>query len=91
MIYIACHPFCAPELHMLFSIFEGNVALSRQDFKRSSKGCKIEFPQTFSIRILILPCPWALFGSRFYIILAISALVTGTDERALVAFILSVA
>ena len=31
-----------------------------------------------------------LFGSRFFIILSISVLVTGTDESVLVVFILSV-
>ena len=51
---------------------EENVPLSRQDLEVSSRGGK-----TFSIHILIMSCPWALFRSRFFIILAISALVTG--------------
>ena len=38
-----------------------------------------------------MSCPWAFFGSRFFIILAIPALETGIDESVLVVFILSIA
>ena len=77
---------------MIFSFFhsEGNVPLSRQDLKISSKGDKTEPPYNFSIH-MISSCPWALFGSRFFIILARSTLVTGIDKSVLVVFILSVA
>ena len=87
---IAYHLFCAPELHLLFSILRERYHL-RQDLKISSKGGKTDSQHNFSICILIMSCPWALFGSRFFIILAISALVTGIDESVLVVFMLSLA
>ena len=59
--------------------------------KINSKGGKTESPHNFSIRILIMSCPWALFGSRLFIVLAISAVVTDIDESVLVVFMLSVA
>ena len=88
---------------MIFSLFlctgttfaffhtEGNVPLSRQDLKLNSKGGKVESPHNFSIHILIMSCPWALSGSRLFIILAISALVIGIDESVLIVFMLSLA
>ena len=88
---IVYHPFFAPELRLLYFHSEANVPLSRQDLKISSKGGKTESTHNFSIRILIMSCPWALFGSRFFIILTISALVTGIDESDLVVFMLSLA
>ena len=67
------------------------VPNSRQDLKVSSKGGKTKSPHNFSVRILIMACPWALFASKFFIILATLALVTGIDESVLVVFILSAA
>ena len=74
---------------MLFFHSEGKVLLKNKDLKISSKDSKTE-SHNFSIRILIMSCSWALFGSRFLIILTISALLTGIDESVLVAFILIV-
>ena len=88
---IAYHSFCVKELHFAFFHSEGNVPLSRQDLKISFMGGKAESPHNFSIHILIMSCPWALFGSSLFIILAISALVTGIDESVLVVFMLSLA
>ena len=72
--------------YICFFHSEGNVPISRQDLKISSKGGKIDSPHNFSIRILIMSCPWALFGSRFFIILAISLQVTGIHQSVLVVF-----
>ena len=58
---IAYHPSCATELQV-------NVPLSRQDLKIRSMGGKTESPHNCGIRILIMSCPRALFGSRFFII-----------------------
>ena len=69
---------------------EGNVPLSRQDLKISSAGGKTGSPKNLSIRILIMSCPWALFGSRIFINLAASALVTEIEEIISVVFILSI-
>ena len=51
-----------------------------QDLKIISKGFEIDSPQTLSIWILIISRPWALLGSRFQIILAISVLLNDIDE-----------
>ena len=69
---------------------EGNVPLSRQDLKISSAGGKTESPKNLIIRILIISCPWALFGSMIFINLATSALVTEIEKIILVVFILSI-
>ena len=84
-------PFLCTGTKFVFFNSEGNVPLSRQDVKISSKGGKAESPYNFSICVLIMPCPRALLESRSFIILAISSLVTGIDESVLVAFILSIA
>ena len=76
---IAYHPSCATELQV-------NVPLARQDLKIRPMGGKTELPHKCCIRIMIMSCPRALFGSRIFIILAISALVTGIDESFLVVF-----
>ena len=87
---IAYHLSYAPELHLLFSILKETYHLT-QDLKISSKSGKTDSQHNFGIRILIMSCPWALFGSKFFIILAISALVTEIDESVLVVFMLSLA
>ena len=46
----------------------GNFPFSRHDLKISSEGFKIESPQIFNMRILIISKPWALFGLRFLMI-----------------------
>ena len=61
----------------------GNFPLSIHDLKISSKWFKIEPPQIFNIRILIMSKPWALFGLRFLMILAMSPLVNEIVERRL--------
>ena len=61
----------------------GNFPLSMHDLKISSKGFKIESPQIFNMRILIMSKPWALFGLKFLVIFAISSLVNETVERRL--------
>ena len=61
----------------------GNFPLSMHDLNISSKGFKIELPQIFNLRILIMSKPWALFGLRFLMIFAISSLVNEIVERRL--------
>ena len=61
----------------------GNFPLSMHDLNISSKGFKIESPQIFNLRILIMSKPWALFGLRFLMIFAISSLVNEIVERRL--------
>ena len=61
----------------------GNFPLSMHDLKISSKGFKIESPQIFNMRILIMSKPWALFGLRFLMILAMLFSVNETVERML--------
>ena len=87
---IAYHLFCAPDLHLLFPILR-ECTTSGQDLKISFKGGKTVSPHNFSILLLIMLCPWALNGSRIFIILAISTLVTGIDESVLVISMLSLA
>ena len=60
-----------------------NFPLSMPDLKISSKVFKIESPQIFNMRILIMSKPWALFGLRFLMILAKSSLVNEIAERRL--------
>ena len=55
--------------------------------KISSKGGKTDSSHHFSIHVLIMSCPWSLIESTIFIILAISALVTGIDESVLGFFI----
>ena len=52
---ISYHHFCTPELHLF----------SRQDLKVSSTGGKTESPHNFSIRILIMSCPWIYLDQGF--------------------------
>ena len=51
------------------------------DLKVSSKGFKFESSQIFNMRILIMLKPWGLFGLRFLMILAISALNEIVERR----------
>ena len=50
------------------------------DLKLSPKGFKSESTQIFNMRILIMSKPWALFGLRLLMILAISSLVNEIVE-----------
>ena len=50
----------------------GNLPLSKQDWKINFKGLQIESSQIFTILILIISWPWALFRSRFLVIFRIS-------------------
>ena len=61
----------------------GNFPFSRHDLNISSKGFKIDSPQFFIMRILIMSKSWALFGLRFLMIFAISSLVNEIVERKL--------
>ena len=61
----------------------GNFPFSRHDLNISSKVFKIESPQVFNMRILILAKSWALFGLRFLVIFVISSLVNEIVERRL--------
>ena len=60
----------------------GNFSFSRHDLNINYKGFKIESPQIFNMRILIMSKPWALFGLKFLMIFAIS-LVNEIAERRL--------
>ena len=62
---------CLPKLlctrtTCVFFHSEGNIRLSRQDLKSSSEGGKTESPYKFGILILIMLCPWALFGMMVF-------------------------
>ena len=46
----------------------GNFPLSKQDWKINFRGMQTEVSHILIIRILIISCPWVLFGSRFLII-----------------------
>ena len=48
-----------------------------------STGLQIEVVQNFSILILIWSCPWALLGSKFWIIFAMSFLEKVIDDKRL--------
>ena len=61
----------------------GNFALSMHDLKLISKGFKMESPQIFNMRILIMWKPWVLSGLRFLMTLEISSLVNEIVERRL--------
>ena len=51
---------------------EGNFPSFRQSLKIIDSGLHIEFPHNFIIRILSISWPWALFGSKLFIILDVS-------------------
>ena len=82
---IAFHRFFYTETTFAFFSFCGKRTLFESSMDR-----KTESQHNFSICILIISISWALFGSKKFIILAISALVTGIDESVLVVFILSI-
>ena len=49
-----------------------NLPELKQFWKIISSGLHMEKPQSFIMRMLIMSWPWALIGSRFFIILYIS-------------------
>ena len=61
----------------------GSFSLLVHDLKISSKSFRIESPQIFNMRILIMSKPWDLFGLKFLMILAISSLANEIVERRL--------
>ena len=77
-------PFLCIRTAFAFFHSEEKVSLLRQDLKIRSKEGKTGSRHNFRIRILIMSCPWALFRSKFFIILTTLPLVTGTDESVLV-------
>ena len=50
-----------------FFPFDGKFSTLERDLDTSSKGFRIDSPQIFTIRIMIISCLRALFGSRFFI------------------------
>ena len=50
-----------------------NFPLSKKDWKINIRGLQIEISHILIVRILIISCTWALFGSRFLIIFRISS------------------
>ena len=74
---------CSPPLFSTVTCFfnhsDENVQLWRQDVKISWNDAKTDSPNNFSFCTLIMPCLWALFGWKFFIILAISPLVSRID------------
>ena len=61
----------------------GNLPFSRDNLNINSKGFKIDSPQMFIMRILIISKSSALFGLKFLMIFAISSLVNEKVERRL--------
>ena len=60
-----------------------NLPFSRDDLNISFKGFKIESPQIFNMRILIMSKAWILFGLRFLMTFAIPSLVNEMVHRKL--------
>ena len=83
----ACHLSCGLEPHMPFSIYWGNFTHSKQDWMINFRGLQIEVSPILIIRILIISCLWALFGSRFQIIFRISSVEIFFVDRALCFFV----
>ena len=61
----------------------GTFPFSMHDLNISSNGFQIESPQIFSIRIMFMSKPWALFGLRFVMIFAVSSLAKEIIESRL--------
>ena len=59
--------------HLLFFHSMGNFPLSKQDWKINLRGLQIEVSHILVIQILIISCPWDLFGLRFLILFRISS------------------
>ena len=58
---------------MSFFQSEGNLPSFRQSLKIIDSGLYIEFQHNYIIRILSISWPWALFGSKLFIILEMSS------------------
>ena len=71
-----------------FFPFDGKFSTLEPDLDTSSKGFRIDSPQIFTIRIMIISCLRALFGSRFFMIFAVSSSVKEMLERQLFVFFL---
>ena len=69
-----------------FFPFDGKFSTLERDLDTSSKGFRIDSPQIFTIRIMIISCLRALFGSRFFMIFAVSSFVKEMLERQLFVF-----
>ena len=67
--------------HIRFFPFIGKLPLSKQDWKINFRGLQIEVSHISIIRILIISCPWALFGSRFLMIFRISSVEKSIVDR----------
>ena len=69
---IVYHLSCELGLYWLFFHSYGKERVSIHWLKIRCKGLQIDLPQILVTRILILSWPWALFGSKFYLIFSIS-------------------
>lgn len=56
---------------MPFLCSKANQRVNKQPWKIADRSLQIKFPHNFSLRILILSWPFALFRSRFWIFLKI--------------------
>ena len=65
-------PFLWTVTTWAFSKSKGNFPSFRQSLKIIDTGLHIEFSHSFIIRILSISWPWALFGSKLFIILDVS-------------------
>ena len=79
---------CLPLFLWMGAIFpffhsEGNTQLRRACLKIVSNGTQIKSLRIFSMQMLILPFPWALFESRFRMIFPISLDANVTVDRRL--------
>ena len=71
-IFKYCHLFYELELHSLFFHSVGEELLSIDCLRMRSTGLQIELSHNRNMRILILSWPWALLGSKFCSIFAVS-------------------
>ena len=65
-------PFLWTVTTWAFSKSKGNFPSFRKSLKIIDTGLHIEFSHSFIIRILSISWPWALFGSKLFIILDVS-------------------
>ena len=65
----------------------GNFPLSKEDWKINFRGLQIKVSHILIIWLLIISCPWDLFGSRFLIIFRISSVEKFIVARDLCVFL----
>ena len=66
---------------MIFFTMYGNFPSFRQSYKTIDSPLEIEFPHNCINWILSTSWPWAFFGSKLFVILAMSYVVKITESR----------